>query len=86
MNGFISVPTEPPTNIEAVLLNSSAVHLKWKPPLQYALNGVLKSYQVIFFPLLLRLKKAREISFIYLFNQSLVAIFIYAHCSVPIAD
>lgn len=56
LNGFISVPTEPPTNIEAVLLNSSAVHLKWKPPLQYALNGVLKSYQVIFLPLLLKPK------------------------------
>lgn len=30
-----------------MLLNSSAVHLKWKPPPQPALNGVLISYQVI---------------------------------------
>lgn len=33
--------------MEAMLLNSSAVHLKWKPPAQHALNGVLTSYQVI---------------------------------------
>ncbi|XP_046680537.1 roundabout homolog 2-like isoform X2 [Homalodisca vitripennis] len=41
------VPSEPPSHMEAVLLNSSAVYLKWKPPPQYAHNGILRSYQVV---------------------------------------
>ncbi|KAF6206552.1 hypothetical protein GE061_017786 [Apolygus lucorum] len=41
------VPSESPTGLEAVLLNSSVVYLKWKPPLQSAHNGILRTYQVI---------------------------------------
>ncbi|KAK9503659.1 hypothetical protein O3M35_010174 [Rhynocoris fuscipes] len=41
------VPSEPPTGLEAVLLNTSAVYLKWKAPPQAAHNGILRTYQVI---------------------------------------
>ncbi|XP_075217906.1 roundabout homolog 1-like [Lycorma delicatula] len=41
------VPSEPPTNMEATLLNSSAVHLKWKPPPSHTHNGILRSYQIV---------------------------------------
>ncbi|BES96070.1 Roundabout, axon guidance receptor, homolog [Nesidiocoris tenuis] len=41
------VPSESPTGLEAVLLNSSAVYLKWKAPPQAAHNGILRTYQVI---------------------------------------
>ncbi|XP_024084741.1 protein sax-3-like [Cimex lectularius] len=41
------VPSEPPTGLEPVLLNSSAVYLKWKAPPQSAHNGILRTYQVV---------------------------------------
>ncbi|XP_065215201.1 protein sax-3-like [Planococcus citri] len=41
------VPSEPPQQMEAVLLNTSAVYLKWAPPPVKAQNGVIKVYQVI---------------------------------------
>ncbi|XP_054281738.1 protein sax-3-like [Macrosteles quadrilineatus] len=41
------VPTEAPQDMEAVLLNSTAVFLKWKPPPPHSCNGVLRSYQVV---------------------------------------
>lgn len=41
------VPSEPPMHMEALLLNSSAVFLKWKPPPPNTHNGILRSYQVI---------------------------------------
>ena len=41
------VPSEPPTNMEALLLNSSAVYVKWKAPRLESRNGVLKTYIVI---------------------------------------
>lgn len=34
-----SVPSDPPSHMEALLLNSSAVYLKWKPPALQAHNG-----------------------------------------------
>ncbi|CAH0564810.1 unnamed protein product [Brassicogethes aeneus] len=40
------VPKEPPTNMEARLLNSTAVHLKWKSPLPVSLNGELQGFKV----------------------------------------
>jgi hypothetical protein len=43
----ILVPSEPPTQMEAILLNSSAVYLKWKPPPPNSHNGILRNYQVI---------------------------------------
>jgi hypothetical protein len=33
--------------MEAILLNSSAVYLKWKPPPPNSHNGILRNYQVI---------------------------------------
>ena len=33
--------------MEAVLLNTSAVYLKWQPPAAESLNGVLRNYHVI---------------------------------------
>lgn len=41
-----SVPNEPPTNMEALLLNSTAVYLKWKSPPLSSLNGELQGYKV----------------------------------------
>uniref|UniRef100_A0A182K663 Roundabout n=1 Tax=Anopheles christyi TaxID=43041 RepID=A0A182K663_9DIPT len=41
------VPSEPPFGMEALLLNSSAVYLKWKPPAASAKNGILRTYNII---------------------------------------
>ncbi|CAH1124968.1 unnamed protein product [Ceutorhynchus assimilis] len=40
------IPNEPPTNMEALLLNSTAVKLKWKAPPPSTLNGELDSYKL----------------------------------------
>lgn len=37
----------PPTNMEATLLNSTAIYLKWQPPSDDSMNGVLLYYQII---------------------------------------
>jgi roundabout, axon guidance receptor 2 len=42
-----SVPSLPPTNMEAVLLNATAVYLKWQPPTPEGLNGIMRNYHVI---------------------------------------
>ncbi|KAJ8939803.1 hypothetical protein NQ314_010977 [Rhamnusium bicolor] len=42
----IPVPIEPPSNMEALLLNSTTVYLKWKPPPTISLNGELQGYKV----------------------------------------
>ncbi|KAG5894270.1 hypothetical protein JTB14_028124 [Gonioctena quinquepunctata] len=39
------VPSESPSHMEALLLNSTAVFLKWKPPLAISLNGELQGYK-----------------------------------------
>ncbi|VEN62788.1 unnamed protein product, partial [Callosobruchus maculatus] len=39
------VPTEPPSHMEALLLNSTTVFLKWRPP-AHSLNGELQGYRV----------------------------------------
>ncbi|XP_018917016.2 roundabout homolog 2 [Bemisia tabaci] len=41
------VPSEPPTHMEPLLLNSSSVYLKWKEPPDSSHNGVIRSYQVV---------------------------------------
>uniref|UniRef100_A0A182V3E7 Roundabout n=1 Tax=Anopheles merus TaxID=30066 RepID=A0A182V3E7_ANOME len=41
------VPTASPVNLEAVLLNTSAVYLKWEPPSNSTINGKLKHYHII---------------------------------------
>lgn len=43
----VTVPSSAPINMEASLLNTSAVYLKWQPPPLNAMNGILKSYHVI---------------------------------------
>ncbi|EFA09265.2 robo3 [Tribolium castaneum] len=40
------VPVEAPTSMEALLLNSTAVYLKWKPPPSETLNGDLQGYKI----------------------------------------
>ncbi|XP_074027541.1 roundabout 3 [Leptinotarsa decemlineata] len=40
------VPSEPPFHMEALLLNSTAVFLKWKPPPAVSLNGELQGFKV----------------------------------------
>ncbi|CAD7086145.1 unnamed protein product [Hermetia illucens] len=44
---FEDVPSGAPSNMEAVLFNTTAVYLKWQPPSNSSLNGVLTSYHVI---------------------------------------
>ncbi|EAT32721.1 AAEL015056-PA [Aedes aegypti] len=41
------VPSASPTGMEALLLNSSAVYLKWKAPPLGSINGILQTYHVI---------------------------------------
>lgn len=43
----ITVPTEPPTDMEATLLNATAIFLKWQPPPDESMNGALLYYQII---------------------------------------
>ncbi|CAH1116112.1 unnamed protein product [Phaedon cochleariae] len=40
------VPVEAPTNMEALLLNSTSVFLKWRAPPPQTLNGELQGYKV----------------------------------------
>ncbi|XP_065157877.1 roundabout homolog 1-like isoform X1 [Atheta coriaria] len=40
------VPSKPPINMEAILLNASAVNLRWKSPPMATLNGELQGYKV----------------------------------------
>ncbi|CAH1998252.1 unnamed protein product [Acanthoscelides obtectus] len=39
------VPSEPPSYMEALLLNSTTVFLKWRPP-EHSINGELQGYKV----------------------------------------
>ncbi|XP_058122734.1 protein sax-3-like [Anopheles ziemanni] len=41
------IPSAAPGNLEAVLLNTSAVYLKWDPPANGTINGKLKYYHII---------------------------------------
>lgn len=41
------IPTGLVTDMEAALLNSSAVYIKWLPPSEETLNGILTDYHVI---------------------------------------
>lgn len=41
-----TAPEEPPSQMEARLLNSTAVYLKWKPPPAPSLNGELQGYRI----------------------------------------
>ncbi len=47
-NLLISAPSAPPETIEAVLLNNSAVYLKFTPPPLIDRNGIIRYYQVKF--------------------------------------
>lgn len=47
VSSFFTVPAEPPTHIEALLLNTTAVYLKWRAPTLKSQNGVLTQYFVI---------------------------------------
>lgn len=40
-------PSQAPQQVEANAYNSSAVYLKWNPPPENSLNGVITSYQVV---------------------------------------
>ncbi|KAL3274304.1 hypothetical protein HHI36_015709 [Cryptolaemus montrouzieri] len=40
------VPEDPPEHMEALLLNSSAVYLKWKSPIVETIHGELEGYKV----------------------------------------
>lgn len=43
---LLSVPSEPPSHMEALLLNSTAVYLKWKAPPLHTLNGELQGFKI----------------------------------------
>lgn len=55
----IIVPSEPPSHMEALLLNSSAVYLKWKQPAMQAHNGEWISSFVYFHCVLHLIKMLR---------------------------
>lgn len=44
---FFLVPTEPPNNLEALLVNATAISLKWQSPPEDSINGALLFYQII---------------------------------------
>ncbi|XP_037047604.1 protein sax-3 [Bradysia coprophila] len=56
------VPSEPPSHMEALLLNSSAVYLKWKQPAMPAHNGILISYSIIVRGIDINLNKSRVLT------------------------
>lgn len=41
---FFLVPSGSPVNMEAILLNSTAVYLKWQPPINNSINGKWKNF------------------------------------------
>ncbi|XP_055359965.1 receptor-type tyrosine-protein phosphatase F isoform X7 [Betta splendens] len=43
-----SMPGAPPRKLEAEAINSTAIRVTWKPPLQGKQNGQIRGYQVIF--------------------------------------
>lgn len=44
----LSVPGAPPRKLEVEALNSTAIRVTWKPPLQVKQHGQIRGYQVIF--------------------------------------
>lgn len=40
------MPTESPVNIDAILINTTVVYIKWDPPPAGAVNGEITGYQV----------------------------------------
>lgn len=46
-HNFSTVPSDPPSKMEATLLNATAVFLKWEPPSSDNINGILVGYQII---------------------------------------
>lgn len=47
ISSHLPAPSEPPTNLEALLLNATAISLKWQSPPDNGVNGVLMFYQII---------------------------------------
>lgn len=45
---WTAVPGAPPRKLEVEALNSTAIRVTWKPPLQQKQHGQIRGYQVIF--------------------------------------
>lgn len=45
---WFSVPGAPPRKLEVEAINSTAIRVTWKPPLQGKQHGQIRGYQVIF--------------------------------------
>lgn len=45
---LFSVPGAPPRKLEVEAINSTAIRVTWKPPLQGKQHGQIRGYQVIF--------------------------------------
>lgn len=43
---LLPVPDQSPTHMEAVLINATAVHLKWRSPPVKTINGELQGYMI----------------------------------------
>lgn len=45
---WFSVPGAPPRKVEVEAINSTAIRVTWKPPLQGKQHGQIRGYQVVF--------------------------------------
>lgn len=45
---FVAVPGAPPRRVEVEAVNSTALHVVWKPPLVQKQHGEIRGYQVVY--------------------------------------
>lgn len=45
---FVAVPGAPPRRVEVDAVNSTALHVTWKPPLVQKQHGEIRGYQVVY--------------------------------------
>lgn len=43
---MVSVPEAPPTNVKVKSINSTAIHVFWKPPNPQKINGINQGYKL----------------------------------------
>jgi len=46
----ISVPSQPPQNVQATPLSSQSIMIVWGPPPLYTLHGILQGYKIFYKP------------------------------------
>ena len=45
---YLSVPGEP-RKVKAEVINSTAVHVSWRPPIERERNGIIRGYQIHYY-------------------------------------